>query len=36
MKTSIESRRKEKEEQEERRKIARLKELKAQNMEIYL
>jgi hypothetical protein len=36
VKTSIESRRKEKEEQEERRKIARLKELKAQNMEIYL
>lgn len=36
VKATIEARRKEKEELEEKRKIARLKELKAQNMEIYL
>jgi len=36
VKSTIEARRKEKEELEEKRKIARLKELKAQNMEIYL
>lgn len=36
VKASIETRRKEKEELEEKKKIARLKELKAQNMEIYL
>jgi hypothetical protein len=36
VKGSIETKRKEKEELEEKRKIARLKELKAQNMEIYL
>ena len=36
VKTQLETRKKEKEELEEKRKIARLKELKAQNMEIYL
>ena len=36
VKASIEAKRKEREEIEERRKMARLKELKAQNMEIYL
>jgi ATP-dependent helicase STH1/SNF2 len=36
VKSNLETRKKEKEELEEKRKIARLKELKAQNMEIYL
>jgi hypothetical protein len=36
VKASLETKRKEKEEMEERKKLARLKELKAQNMEIYL
>jgi hypothetical protein len=36
VKSNIEAKRKEKEELEEKKKIARLKELKAQNMESYL
>ena len=36
VKSQLETRKKEKEELEEKRKIARLRELKAQNMEIYL
>ena len=36
VKALIESKRKEKEEMEERKKIARIKELKSQNMEMYL
>jgi|JI10StandDraft_1071094.scaffolds.fasta_scaffold2468666_1 hypothetical protein len=36
VKSHIEAKRKEKEEIEEKKKVARLRELKAQNMEIYL
>lgn len=36
VKSQIETKKKEKEELEEKKKVARLRELKAQNMEIYL